>query len=41
MRRDGAAFEAAENVGVEVEFCEMMMQDYALGGEFADAFVEF
>lgn len=38
---DGAAFEPAEDVGVEVEFGEVVVEDYALGGKFADAFVEF
>lgn len=37
---DGATFEAAEDVGVEMELCEMVMKDYPLCREFADAFVE-
>lgn len=41
VRGHGGAFEAAEDVGVEVEFGEVVVEDYAFGGEFAYLFVEF
>jgi hypothetical protein len=41
VRWDRGPGEAAEDVRVEVEFCEVGVQDYAFGGKFANGFVEF